>query len=274
MTTFRLVQGKRGDLAALGRTAPVIKPPCNSRGPRTLWRSNRPLPKHGEGGQLPRGDRHGALRALALNTANVGQHHHNSIANPLADVPTDGLFSEHILRAFEAYRGRGAEAFPERGFKADLKAIARNLETACRIAVEGYGVRSVTQALIPLDWLAAAAEFQWYRSAPGVLDPRIAITKDFRAEGGPYPYLGALWDAWGLGYDNQASLSKHSNENSGSRLAATGHEPSAPARQTRTASRLRRQAASGDGPLDAAERPGASGDLACAGARHRGDVPG
>lgn len=119
-------------------------------------------------------------------------------SNPLADVPTDGLFSEHILRAFEAYRGRGADEFPEPGFKADLKAIARNLETACRIAIEGYGVQSVTEALIPLDWLATAAEFQWYESAAGVSDPRLAITKDLQAENGPYPYLGALWVAWGL----------------------------------------------------------------------------
>jgi hypothetical protein len=118
--------------------------------------------------------------------------------NPLADTPTDGLFSEHILRAFEAYRGRGSEKFPEHGFRPDLKAIARNLETAARIAVEGYGVSSISNALIPLDWLAAAAEFTWYRSAPGVSDPRAAITKDFLAEGNPYPYLSALWDAWGF----------------------------------------------------------------------------
>jgi hypothetical protein len=119
-------------------------------------------------------------------------------SNPLADTPTDGLFSEHILRAFEAYRGRGAEEYPESGFKADLKAIAKNLETACRIAVEGYGVSGVSADLIPLDWLASAAQFQWYRSAPGVSDPRIAITRDFEAEDGPYPYLGALWEAWGF----------------------------------------------------------------------------
>lgn len=118
--------------------------------------------------------------------------------NPLADIPSDGLFSEHVLRAFEAYRGRGAEEFPEAGFKADLKAIARNLETAARIAVEGYGVSSISADLIPLDWLASAAEFSWYRSAPGVPDPRIAITRDLTAENGPYPYLGTLWDAWGF----------------------------------------------------------------------------
>jgi hypothetical protein len=121
--------------------------------------------------------------------------------NPIAATPTDGLFSEHILRAFEAYRGRGSDEFPEGDFKPDLKTIARNLETAARIAVEGYGVSSISNALIPLDWLAAAAEFTWYRSAPGVSDPRLAITKDFRAEGGPYPYLGALWDAWGLTHE-------------------------------------------------------------------------
>jgi hypothetical protein len=124
------------------------------------------------------------------------ERQHWGASNPLADVPSDGLFSEHILRAFESYRGRGAEKFPERGFKADLKAIARNLETACRIAVEGYGVSSLSIELIPLDWLASAAEFQWYRSAPGVSDPREAITKDFLAEGNPYPYLSTLWDAW------------------------------------------------------------------------------
>jgi hypothetical protein len=119
-------------------------------------------------------------------------------SNPLADVPTDGLFSEHVLRAFEAYRGRGADEYPESGFRSDLKGIARNLETACRIAVEGFGVQSVTQALIPLDWLATAAEFTWYRSAPGVADPRLAISKDLQPENGPYPYLGVLWLAWGL----------------------------------------------------------------------------
>lgn len=118
--------------------------------------------------------------------------------NPLADTPTDGLFSEHILRAFEAYRGRGSDEFPEAGFRYDLKAIARNLETAARIAVEGYGVASVSADLIPLDWLATAAEFTWYRSAPGVSDPRLAITRDFLAEGNPYPCLSALWEAWGF----------------------------------------------------------------------------
>jgi len=110
------------------------------------------------------------------------------------------LFSEFILRAFEAAydKPNANDPFPGNGFRANLRAIAENLETACRIAVEGFKVAELSAELIPLDWLATAAEFHWYQLAPGVADPRLAITKDLQAENGPYPYLGALWQAWSL----------------------------------------------------------------------------
>jgi hypothetical protein len=118
--------------------------------------------------------------------------------NPRAKVPDDGLFSEFILRAFEAGFDipNDNDPFPRAGFKPQLRVIAKNLETACRIAAEGYKVDEFSRDLVPLKWLRDAAEFAYYRSAPGVKNPLAELDKELRAEGNRYPYLSALWQAW------------------------------------------------------------------------------
>jgi hypothetical protein len=108
------------------------------------------------------------------------------------------LFSEFVLRAFEAAYDKPNEndPYPRPGFKASLRGIAGNLETACRMAVEGFGVAELSPDLIPLGWLRDAAEFAYYRAEPGRPNPLAEMDQEMRAESNRYPYLSASWCAW------------------------------------------------------------------------------
>jgi hypothetical protein len=118
--------------------------------------------------------------------------------NPRASVPSDSLFSEFILRAFEAAydKPNANDPFPSAGFKANLRAIAEALETACRLAAEGFGVSEFPVGLIPLHWLKDAAELAYYRAEPGKPNPLAEMDREMRAEVNQYPYLSVLWSAW------------------------------------------------------------------------------
>ena len=104
--------------------------------------------------------------------------------------------SEHILRAFEAYRGEGDAYFPAPGFKADLRAIASNLDMAARLLTEYYGLTQLTDEMIPLKWLKTAAEFTWYMSTdPNAPNPLVEVTKEFAGDL-RYAVIPTLWAAW------------------------------------------------------------------------------
>lgn len=118
--------------------------------------------------------------------------------NPRAAVPSDGLFSEFVLRAFEAAYDTSNEndPYPRAGFKPKLRDIAENLEMACRIAVEGFKVAEILSELIPLEWLRFRAELAWYASEPGSKNPLAEIDREMRQEANRYPYVSVLWCAW------------------------------------------------------------------------------
>lgn len=109
--------------------------------------------------------------------------------------PEDSYVSEHVLRAFEAYRGEGPDEFPPLGFKADLRAIADNLDMTARLLVEYYGLAELTEEQIPLKWLKTAAEFAWYRAEDPRDNPLVKITREFAGDS-RYEIIPALWAAW------------------------------------------------------------------------------
>jgi hypothetical protein len=118
--------------------------------------------------------------------------------DPRIRVPQDSIWSELILRAFEAAYGKPSanDPFPALGFKANLRVIAFNLDLAAKLLTEAYHAESVTPVLIPLEWLKLRAELGWLRSGPGSPNPLAEIDREMRAEGNRYPYLSVLWCAW------------------------------------------------------------------------------
>jgi hypothetical protein len=116
--------------------------------------------------------------------------------DPRLRVPQDSIWSEFILRAFEAYRDKpnSNDAYPRAGFKIDLRGIAFNLDLAAKLLAEFYGIEA-TPTLIPLGWLRFGAELAWWRSEPGSPNALAEMDREFRRPVNRYPWLSALWCA-------------------------------------------------------------------------------
>lgn len=121
-------------------------------------------------------------------------------SDPRPKEPADSFVSEFILRAYESANDRGGhgnDPFPRIGFKADLRAIAYNLDRAAELLIAGpWGLEAITPDMLPVDWLHFGAELARMRAEPGSANVLAELDREMRAEANRYSYLCVLWCAW------------------------------------------------------------------------------